>query len=115
MLDDDDYGDIFITQEPSASNVVSLEENNDFQLVKNPQYSDISDVEDDPIEERIRYRILVFMSIFLMLGFVLCSQLHVRIQGESCGGSECKKKYKIGLSQVMGVGFSNYLVYGFMV
>ena len=50
VLDEDDYGDIFITQEPSDSNIVSLEDNS----LMDAKYSDISDFEEDPIEERLR-------------------------------------------------------------
>ena len=58
MFEDDDFGDLFITQTPrseGSNNVVSLEEIDGFKSVKDPQYSDISDVdEDEAMERRLR-------------------------------------------------------------
>ena len=54
LMDDDDYEGLFITQEPSSSNVVSLEDNEDYKTIKDPQYSDISDDETDCMERRLR-------------------------------------------------------------
>ena len=53
LLDDDDYGDLFLTQR-SSQNAVSLEENMEFKTVHNSDYSDISDTEQDCLEERMR-------------------------------------------------------------
>ena len=55
MFDEEDYGDLFITQSSFSSkdeNVVSLEENDGFKSVLDPKYSDISDFEDDSASER---------------------------------------------------------------
>ena len=53
MCDDDDYGDLFITQEPSTS-VVSLEDNGEYRTVKDVNYSDISDDDTDGIKKAMR-------------------------------------------------------------
>ena len=58
VLDDDDYGNIFITQEARSDNVVSLEESSNFKSVLDAKYSDILDFEEDPIDERMRYEML---------------------------------------------------------
>ena len=51
---DDDYGDMFITQTSKDDQVVSLEEDNCFKLVKSDNYSDISDFEDKTMEHMLR-------------------------------------------------------------
>ena len=53
MFDDEDYGDLFITQEPS-DRVVSLEDSDAYKTVKDPQFSDILDDEKDGMLQRIR-------------------------------------------------------------
>ena len=40
---DEEYDNIFITQEPSNDNVVSLEDNVEYKTVRDEKYSDISD------------------------------------------------------------------------
>ena len=52
--DEDDYGGLFITQSSSLDNCVSLEEDNEgeFVSVRDPQYSDISDVEEESKGEK---------------------------------------------------------------
>ena len=52
---DDDYRDMFITQTPRQQSVVSLEEETGYKTVKSPNFSDISDFEDDSVERKIRY------------------------------------------------------------
>ena len=59
MFDDDEFGDLFITQTPrsdKSDNVVSLEENERFKTILDPQYSDIRDgeEEDTVMERRLR-------------------------------------------------------------
>ena len=54
LMEDDDYGDIFITQSSSVRNIVSLEENDAGEVLKDPKYSDISDDENNAMEVRIR-------------------------------------------------------------
>ena len=54
VMEDEDFDGMFLTQRSSADNVVSLEENVDLEVLKDPQYSDISDDEQDSIEERMR-------------------------------------------------------------
>ena len=54
IYEDDDYGGLFLTQQSSQDQVVSLEENGEFKTVKDDRYSDISDVEQDSIEEQMR-------------------------------------------------------------
>ena len=54
MFDDDDYGDIFITQESRNSGIVSLEDNDEFKSVLDPKYSDISEDEDDGFDGRLK-------------------------------------------------------------
>ena len=48
---DDDFGDIFITQKSNEDNWISLEDEDNnsevFRTVSDPQYSDISDFEDE--------------------------------------------------------------------
>ena len=51
--DDEEYAQLFITQEPRQEEV-SLEENVGFKSVLDPQYSDISDEETDQIGKRLR-------------------------------------------------------------
>ena len=57
ILDDDDYGDMFITQTPRQERI-SLEDNRDDNCVDSViydhKYSDISDNEEDTIEKWIR-------------------------------------------------------------
>ena len=53
MFDDDDYGDLFITQEPSTS-VVSFEDNCEYRTVKDGNHSDISDDDTDGIGKAMR-------------------------------------------------------------
>ena len=55
-FEDDDFGDMFITQSAPSDNCVSLEEDgeNVFKSVKDPQYSDISDDEETERERRLR-------------------------------------------------------------
>ena len=53
MSEDEDYSNMFITQE-SNSHTVSLEENEEFKTVLDPKYSDISDDEQDQMEGRMR-------------------------------------------------------------
>ena len=48
-FEDDDYGDLFITQSSNSGNedgVVSLEEKDEFRSVLDPNYSDVSDFEE---------------------------------------------------------------------
>ena len=52
-MDDDDYQGMFITQESKVDNIVSLEENNEFVTVRDDEYSDVSDFEDDGLKRRI--------------------------------------------------------------
>ena len=54
MFEDDSYGNLFITQESKSQEIVSLEENNEFCDVLDPKYSDISDDEQDLMEEQMR-------------------------------------------------------------
>ena len=59
MFDDDDYGDIFITQSSRSvedNAPVSLKDNGEFRSVLDDKYSDISDAEGDDtmFEERLR-------------------------------------------------------------
>ena len=55
---DDDFGQLFITQESNKDTCVSLEEDNEdnvnYKTVMDPQYSDISDFEDEAREKRLR-------------------------------------------------------------
>ena len=53
IVDDEEYDDIFLTQTPSNT-VVSLEDPGEFITVHNLDYSDISDDEQDRLEERLR-------------------------------------------------------------
>ena len=57
-ISDDDYGDLFITQQSKVGNSVLLEDSNDdflvFKSVMDPQYSDVSDVEEVAHERRLR-------------------------------------------------------------
>ena len=58
VFDEDDYGDLFITQSNHMEECVSLEENDncvEFKSVKDPQYSDISDAEEEAREQRLRF------------------------------------------------------------
>ena len=55
--DDEDYGDLFITQTPKEVPMVSLEDDNEveFKTIRDPQYSDISDEDEDAMRDvRIR-------------------------------------------------------------
>ena len=54
MPDDEDYSAMFITQE-SNSKEVSLEDNDGFKAILDLQYSDISDDEQDQMEDWMRY------------------------------------------------------------
>ena len=54
MMDDEEYRELFITQTP-RQDIVSLEENSDFQTVLDPKFSDILDDEEDVIEKQMRY------------------------------------------------------------
>ena len=51
--DEDDYGGLFITQTPKVVDMVSLEEDNetDFRTVRDPQYSDISEDNEDAMHD----------------------------------------------------------------
>ena len=60
ILDDNEYGDLFLTQK-SSENVVSLEENMDYKTVHNSDYSDISDTEQDCMEEGMRLLFTMFI------------------------------------------------------
>ena len=51
---DDDFGDMFITQSSNNGNVVSLEDNDEEKGIPEAHYSDISDFEDDAMENRLR-------------------------------------------------------------
>ena len=51
---EDEYDNIFITQESKHDNVVSLEDNDGFKSVLDSKYSDISDDEDNAMEKRLR-------------------------------------------------------------
>ena len=55
---DEEYGEIFITQQSRSVPCISLEDNedstSDFRSVLDPQYSDISDFEDETRERRLR-------------------------------------------------------------
>ena len=57
-LFDVDYGDLFLTQSGSNDACVSLEEDSirmeQFQAVKDPQYSDICDFEDNQFDDKLR-------------------------------------------------------------
>ena len=53
LLDDDDYEDLFITQE-AMPNVVSLEENDGNNSLLGMKYSDISDAEEDEMGKCLR-------------------------------------------------------------
>ena len=76
---DEDYADIFLTQKDNSDACVSLEEDGDvkspFQSVLDPQYSDISDFEDNEIDEKFRwvsqklchFSITILCSIFILL------------------------------------------------
>ena len=54
MFEDDSYGNLFITQESKSQEIVSLGENNEFCDVLDPKYSDISDDEQDLMEQQMR-------------------------------------------------------------
>ena len=54
LLDDDDFSEIFLTQRSNHKDYVSLEEDGNFQQVHDPQYSDISDCEEQEREIRLR-------------------------------------------------------------
>ena len=55
---EEDFGDLFLTQESREVPSVSLEDNEDntvhYQSVLDPQYSDISDFEEEDRDQRIR-------------------------------------------------------------
>ena len=60
-MSDEDYGDMFITQTPCEDNVVSLEEGGANRVIKQHQYSDISDFEEDgEIELCLRYMCFIY-------------------------------------------------------
>ena len=52
---DDDYSEMFLTQQSHRDICVSLEEDgivsNSFPTVKDPKYSDISDTDDEPADK----------------------------------------------------------------
>ena len=54
MMDEDDFEGIFLTQESRRNLCVSLEEDMEFKSVHNPEYSDISDCEEEKRYERLR-------------------------------------------------------------
>ena len=61
---DDDYGDLFITQQSRECNSVSLEEDGEvdpFKTVNDPKYSDISDYEDEDGACSKRFRSVCFI------------------------------------------------------
>ena len=58
--DDMDYQGIFLTQSSAEKNFVSLEEDAEvmdegFRVVKDPQYLDVSDFEEEKQNDAIRY------------------------------------------------------------
>ena len=55
LSDEEDYHDIFITQEVKSKfeNDASLEEDMEYKTFRDPQYSDISDNEEAEREKRI--------------------------------------------------------------
>ena len=69
VFEDEDFEDIFLTQSSSGgdnSAIVSLEENEGFRSILDPNFSDISDVDDDSerkLERRLRY-ILHILAIY---------------------------------------------------
>ena len=65
MWEEDDFGDLFITQE-SKGDVVSLEENGEFKTVLDPQYSDISNDEEGGVERRMRYVAFLFLKLLIL-------------------------------------------------
>ena len=54
MIDEDDFSDIFVTQQPREDYVVSLEENSEFVSVRDPNYSDVSEEETEQIDRWLR-------------------------------------------------------------
>ena len=56
FLEDDDYGDMFITQSTHSDKPVSLDDDMEvgFKSVRDPQYLDISEDEDTEHEWRLR-------------------------------------------------------------
>ena len=54
LMEDDDFGSMFLTQQSTMDNVVSLEEEGGFRTVFDEKYSDVSDFEEDSMEERLR-------------------------------------------------------------
>ena len=54
MLEDEEYGYIFVTQSSSDNKLVSLEENQEDSAFGSQEYSDISDAEGEVIERRLR-------------------------------------------------------------
>ena len=55
ISDDDDFADIFLTQSSSGNSSVSLENDMEFKSVLDPQYSDISDVDEEENGDKIRF------------------------------------------------------------
>ena len=54
VFEDDEFYTIFVTQSSSNKNMVSLEENMEEISSKSQEYSDVSDAEEDVLEERLR-------------------------------------------------------------
>ena len=68
---EDDYGDMFITQSGEDMGRVSLEENCEEKVLKQAEYSDISDFEDDgEMEQRLRF-VRDYCNMMLCFGFDL--------------------------------------------
>ena len=63
--EDEDYGDLFITQTPKVVQMVSLEDDNEgeFKTVRDLQYSDISD-EDEEVMCDVRLRYVQFLLLY---------------------------------------------------
>ena len=58
-LFDDNFGDIFLTQSVGSNICISLREDGqvplEYNTVRDPQYSDISDFEEDTFGDKMRY------------------------------------------------------------
>ena len=66
LLDeDDDCQGFFITQQ-SKDNIVSLQDNGEFKMVHDPNYSDISDGDED-LEKQLRRCMIQTIHIFLIV------------------------------------------------
>ena len=70
---DEEFEDIFLTQQPMSTSCVSLEDKDDnrsiYKTVLDPQYLDISDNEDKARERCLRYRITIIIK-FLNVSFI---------------------------------------------